>query len=358
MPVFEFGVWSTTNLIPGPSSGSIETNDLNGQPFVGDTFTIGTEDSQNILIEDNENGVFEDNTNTPQFLDAPLSIGGFNYPAGTQVQNEFILETDQLDSNGDAILIIELRFQPPVGGLTTTAYTLSAPLPDGTTLEIIGATNNPTGSSAPAYPAFICFAAGTMIKTDAKERTVESLAPGDLVLTLDNGLQPIRWIGRRSLDANELKENPNLRPIRIEAGALAEGVPNRDLVVSPQHRLFLRSKIAERMFNTTEVLVHARHLLGLEGVAVADDMDSVTYVHAMCEDHEIIQANGTLAETLYTGTEAMKAMSPAATQEIGEIFGEVPYLDRALARPTPPGKLSKKLIARHVKNSKSLVQVL
>lgn len=358
MPIFEFGVWPTGNLIPGPSSGSIETNDLNGQPFVGDTFTIGTQDSQNILIEDNENGVFEDNTNTPQFLDAPLSISGFDYPAGTQVQNEFVLETDQLDSNGDQILIIVLRFQPPVGGLSTTAYTLTAPLPDGTTLEITGATNNPTGASAPAYPTFICFAAGTLIQTGEEEKPVETLKPGDLVLTLDNGLQPIRWIGSRSLDADELREKPNLRPIRIKAGAVAEGVPKRDLVVSPQHRLFLRSKIARRMFDTTEVLVHARHLLGLNGVEVAEDMDSVTYVHAMCEDHEIIEANGALAETLYTGTEAMKAMSSDANQEIREIFGEVPYLDRALARPTPPGKLSKKLIARHVKNSKSLVQAL
>lgn len=359
MPVFEFGVWSTDNLLPDPGpppSQSIATNQTNGNQQIGDTFTIGTQDSEIIVIEDNENGVFEDDTDTPQFLDQPLTIGGFSYPAGTQVQNEFYLTTDQVDSNGDPILIIVLRFQPPTGGLTTTAYTLTAPLPDGTTFTITGAVNNPTGPGSPPYPDFICFAAGTMIQIAGKEEIpIESLVPGDLVATLDNGLQPVRWVGCRTLDAVSLYRKPKLRPIRIKAGALAEGVPERDLVVSPQHRLFLRSKIATRMFDTNEVLIHARHLLGMPGVAVAEDMETVTYVHAMCDDHEIIEANGALAETLYTGTEAMKAMSRAANREIDEIFGEAPYLDRSLARPTPVGKLSRKLIQRHVKNGKPLV---
>ncbi len=361
MPVYEFGIWLTTNLIPDsgpPPSQGIATNQTNGNQQVGDTFTIGTQDSETIAIEDNENDNFEDDTDTPQFLDAPLTIGGNTYPAGTQVQNEFTLVTDQLDSNGDFIQIIVIRFQPDVGGLSTTAYTLTAPLPDGTTFTITSAINNPTGTGAPTYPSFICFAAGTMIKTDDGEVAIEALTPGDLVMTLDNGLQPIRWIGHRSLCSAELSERPNLRPIRIEAGAFAEGVPLRDLILSQQHRMFVKSKIAERMFAADEVLVHAKHLLGLTGVEIAEDIHSVTYIHLMCDDHEIIEADGALAETLYTGTEAMKAMSSASRQEIDEIFGETPYLERPLARSTPIGRLSKKLIERHVKNGKSLVEAL
>lgn len=359
MPIFEFAVWSTSNLIPNPGSTPIATNQINGNRQNNDTFTIGTESSQTIFIEDNENNLFEDNTNTPQFLDQPITIGGFSYPVGTQVQGEFVLETDVLDGDGNPIEIVALRFNPPGSGLTTTAYTLTGPIPEGTTFTITGFTNNPVNQNAPEFASLICFASGTLIRTgDGTRLAIEELAVGDLVQTMDHGPQPIRWIGGRTLSAAELSKYLNLRPIRIAAGAFAPGVPAQELTVSPQHRLLLSSKIAGRMFGTPEILVHAKHLLGLPGVCVAEEVDQITYVHLMCDDHEIIEANGTLAETLYTGTEAMKAMSSSAVQEIEAIFGDLPYLDRPLARPTPKGKLSRKLIERHVKNRQFLVQSL
>jgi hypothetical protein len=357
MAFFEFGIWSTSNLLGGSPIG---TNQTNGNQQNGDTFTIGTEDAQTIVIDDQEDGLFQDDQDRLQFLTEPLSINGFTYPAGTQVQNEFILVTDVPDPDGGFVQIIVLRFDPPGtpggSGLSTTAYTLTGAIPDGTSFTITSTIGNSTGTGAPSYPSFICFAAGTMVQTDKGEIAIESLTPGDLVMTLDHGLQPISWVGQRTLNASELEEYPNLRPIRIKAGAFAEGMPARDLTVSPQHRLLVRSKVAMRMFDETEVLVHAKHLLGLAGVEIAGDMPSVTYVHVMCDDHEIIHADGTLAETLYTGSEAMKAMSPAAREEIAQIFGDVPYLDRPLARPTPKGQSSMKLIERHVKNAKPLVE--
>jgi hypothetical protein len=110
------------------------------------------------------------------------------------------------------------------------------------------------------------------------------------------------------------------------------------------------------MFDAGEVFVPAKHLLGLNGVEVAEDLNSVTYVHIMCDDHEIVEAEGALAETLYTGTEAMKAMTDDAQREINDIFGDAPYLNRPLARVTPKGKFAKRLVERHIKNEKPLYQ--
>lgn len=200
----------------------------------------------------------------------------------------------------------------------------------------------------------VCFAAGTLIGTVDGPRPIEELGPGDMVTTSDNSAQPIRWAGRRYLGAAALNAAPRLRPIRISAGALGENTPTRDLIVSPQHRILVRSKIAIRMFDTEEVLVPARHLLDLPGVEVAVDMSSVTYVHIMCDDHEIIDAEGALAETLYTGSEAMKVLSDTARQEIAKIFGDVPYLNRPLARTVPKGRLARRMVERHIKNDKSL----
>jgi hypothetical protein len=173
--------------------------------------------------------------------------------------------------------------------------------------------------------------------------------------TLDNGRQQIRWIGSRKLNLAELILKPHLRPIRISAGALGPGLPDRDLLVSPQHRILVRSKIALRMFNSSEVFVAAKHLMGVDGIDIAHDLNSVNYYHVMCDQHEVVEAEGALAETLYTGPEALKAMSSEAKQEIDDVFGGVPLLDRPLARTTPKGHLAKKLVERHVKNQKCLL---
>nr|AIA91314.1 CAZy families GT4 protein [uncultured Gluconobacter sp.] len=100
-------------------------------------------------------------------------------------------------------------------------------------------------------------------------KRIEDLRVGDLVLTKDDGPQPLRWISSRHVSAEMLAAHPNMRPIRIRAGALGEGLPLRDLIVSPQHRMLVRSKVAERMFGEEEVLVAAKHLLELDGVDVA-----------------------------------------------------------------------------------------
>ena len=204
----------------------------------------------------------------------------------------------------------------------------------------------------------ICFASGTQIITDNGIKPVEALRFGDMLKTKDNDLQAIRWMGYRSLTATDLMRKPNLQPIRIKVGALGENVPNRDLVVSPQHRILVQSKIAERMFNEPEIFMSAKNMLELEGVEIAKDMTSVRYFHIMCDNHEVIDANGAYTETLHTGEQAMKALTPAAREEIHEVFGEVPYLDRRTARPSPKGKFARHLVQRHIKNSKPIQQSL
>ena len=206
----------------------------------------------------------------------------------------------------------------------------------------------------------VCFTPGTMITTIEGLRAVEDLDVGDLVLTMDSGYQPLRWIGTRTLDAEVLEAAERLRPIRIKADCFAPQFPNADLVVSPQHRLLLRSKIAHRMFGEHEVLLSARSLLELDGVDVVWDGTSVTYIHLVFDHHEIIFANGTPAESLYLGAQAIKSMPDAARQEIIEIFPDVesPDFQQELARLTPDkGRQIKKLLERHQANTKDLVDL-
>ena len=201
-----------------------------------------------------------------------------------------------------------------------------------------------------------CFTRGTQIDTYQGERLVEDLQIGDLVWTLDAGYQAVRWIGEQRLNARDLAQAPQLRPIRIVAGALGAGTPSRDLLVSPQHRVLLRSKIAERMFGKKEVLVAAKQLLCIDGIEQTD-AELVDYVHFLCDEHQIVRSNGALTESMYAGTEAIKSVSDAAREEILTLFPTVcDDLDAmAPARLLVPGRKARNLAARHSTNSQYLV---
>ncbi|WP_289846643.1 Hint domain-containing protein [Pacificibacter marinus] len=223
----------------------------------------------------------------------------------------------------------------------------------GPTLTMTGITGGVTEDQT----AVVCFASGTLIKTCEGEIAVEDLKVGDKVLTLDDGYQPIRWIGIRKLSAQDLTKNPKLRPIRIRAGALGNDMPTQDLTVSPQHRILANSKIAERMFGVNEVLVGAKHLTELEGVEVAEDMTEVTYVHFLFEEHQIVFSNGARTESLYTGAEALKSISPKAREEIYAIFPGLqadPDAGTDAVRLLVPGRQARKLAERSARNDKRI----
>ena len=194
-----------------------------------------------------------------------------------------------------------------------------------------------------------CFTAGVRLATAKGQRPVEKLAIGDLVQTADNGLQPVRWIGMRTLDAVDLAANPQLRPIRIRKGALGDRLPKRDLLVSPQHRMMVRSDVAQALFGTDEVLVAAKHLLALDGVEVAEDLTEITYVHLLFDRHEVVYAEGAQSESLYTGEQALRAVGDPARAEIFALFPEL----AAGAEPVPgarlflSGRQGRDLAARH-----------
>ncbi len=78
-----------------------------------------------------------------------------------------------------------------------------------------------------------CFAAGTRILTTRGEVSVERLTINDLAVTLSGTRKPIRWIGRRRIDLDRHPAARTVAPIRVLAGAFADGVPHRDLLPRP-----------------------------------------------------------------------------------------------------------------------------
>jgi hypothetical protein len=164
-----------------------------------------------------------------------------------------------------------------------------------------------------------CFTPGTLIETDRGPLLVEDLATGDRVLTRDNGYQPIRWIGRRDLNAADLAQQPKLHPVLIRTGAMGPNLPAKDTLVSPQHRMLISGPRAEMMFGEHEVLVAAVHLLGQPDITRVHP-ESVAYIHVMCDRHEIIRANGCWTESYQPGAMTMQSMNSDQRDELLTLF--------------------------------------
>lgn len=220
--------------------------------------------------------------------------------------------------------------------------------------------NNGTGVAGSALNRetvnVVCFADDVLIDTTRGPVAAGDLRVGDMVLTRDHGPQPVRWMGRRHLDAADLAAAPHLRPVRIAKGALGANAPQADLVVSPQHRILVRSRIAQKMFGTDEVLVAAKQLCQLDGIDLACDLESVTYVHFLFDDHQIVLSNGAETESLHPGSEAIKSVGTAAQEEIFAIFPDLrDGTERPPARLLASGRMGRKLAVRHQQNHKPLV---
>lgn len=184
--------------------------------------------------------------------------------------------------------------------------------------------NNPNGTGFDLdIPSVICFTPGTRILTPYGERLIQDLQVGDLVLTLDEGAQPIRWIGRRRVAKLDLVAQPGLLPVVIRKNTFGNGMPNRDLRVSPQHRLLIQSPLAELYFGEREVLVPAIGLLNDNSIRRESNCEEVEYIHILFDTHQLIWADGAVSESYLPGAHSVDAMDSQLRHELLEVFPEL-----------------------------------
>ncbi|AWD20343.1 Hint domain-containing protein [Fuscovulum blasticum] len=164
-----------------------------------------------------------------------------------------------------------------------------------------------------------CFTRGTLIATPRGEIPAEHLRAGDRVVTRDNGIQEIRWAARNALGAAQLLLNAHLQPVLIAAGALGNGLPERDLLVSPNHRVLVAGDRSLLHFDDPEVLVAAKHLVGTPGVQAVTSV-GLTYVHFLFDRHEVVLSNGAWTESFQPTDFSLKGLGNAQRSEILELF--------------------------------------
>ncbi len=324
--------------------------------------TISSNSWVSVQITESSSGdVAFGDSDSSQSLTNAITYDGTAYAAGLRVESEYELLVE--DSEGNQYTIVAFNINEPgaantFGTVEGLAFVGDVP-PLDETLTVIESYEGPNDRYA-SFTSPPCFTTGVLISTPAGKRPVETLKVGDLCNTLDDGAQPIRWVGKRHFTQAELAANPKLLPVRITAGALGNGMPERDLVVSRQHRILVSSKIAARLFGIADVLIPAIKLTQLLGIFVDDSVSEVTYFHILLDTHSVIWSENAPTESLFTGPEALKSLSEEGQDEVLAIFPELlegSYTPEPARHMPTQARAVKQLVSRHKKNKQPVLNL-
>lgn len=238
---------------------------------------------------------------------------------GTPVESESYHFVRQLGPNGNPIgpeIQITVFSQ---NGQTSNIWGMSTntPLIDGVQYVKTRGSNNGTSD----YQEFICFTSGTSIMTQSGPKQVDDLRQGDKVVTRDNGLQEVCWIGSRTVLRRDAHFQ-RLAPVQVAAGALGNGMPERDTVFSPNHGILWQQSSLDLLSGQSEVFAAAKTLVGHAGITRLRS-EKVTYVHVMFERHEALLSNGMWSESFLPGPVAMSLLARKQRAEITTLFPEL-----------------------------------
>ena len=255
--------------ITGTVAGQTTTDQVAVQPFSGVTIgevDFGAMPTVSITIRDGGVATDADGVLSGTGL-TKTGVGTYALAAATPAT---------LTSEIDALTFTPARDVVPVGQVVTDEFDIlvsSGGLMTSDTRTTVAATD------------VACFCAGTLIRTERGDVAVERLEIGDRVPTLSGGLRPIVWIGWRRYAGRFLRSNPPMQPVRIRAGALGDGTPTRDLLVSPLHAMLLDG-----------VLIPAGILVN--GTTITREaVDAVAYFHVELDGHDVLLAEGAAAES-------------------------------------------------------------
>ncbi len=287
----QFLIWSVADF------GASSLSDL----FAGTTTITGTPSVLNMSDDDNSfddffgNGGQTQDPGMNQILTADLVIDGTTVGStGDGIYNaaEGLITNNSTGETGRLIYVTVNGGS--IGEFVGVATTIPINVGDSVTTAQL------TPFAEEAYSNLVaCFTAGTCVDTPQGPVAVETLAIGDIVLTKDNGPQPVRWIGRRFMSNGRLELAENLQPIFIERGALGPDHPKADLLFSPNHRILLDQPSLQLLFGASEVLVSCKSLLENKAIKRVVPDDGVEYIHLMFDRHEILTSHGLESESFH-----------------------------------------------------------
>ncbi len=162
------------------------------------------------------------------------------------------------------------------------------------------------------------------VRTPLGARHVEILHPGDMVVTRDNGLQPVRMSWRRTVNAAEMRERPDLAPIRLKPRAVGPMMPMRDLRIACGHRALIPGYRISGVADVQSCLMRVGALAEVSDDAFVDmGEETVTYYNLIFDNQEVFCAEGLPVESFRPSPKSIAEMDVAARDELMEIFPHI-----------------------------------
>lgn len=298
-----------------PSSGIVGNPIINNSSTPdGTVFAYNNGGASRISLDDQGSGASRFNDDRPG--QHTITDGGGLVANGTAVESESIINIRALDSSGNptgpTINVYVFSQNGNFGDIW--GFATSAPLDDGTSYIKVGGTN--AGTSR--YNDYItCFGDGTRIATPDGEIAVEEIEVGQPVWTLGAGIQNVRWVSSTVVPGQGA-----YAPVVFDTGVIGNSAP---LVVSQQHRIWVENAMAELLFGKPEVLIAAKHLVGVPGVRL-QPQSQLRYTHFMFDAHQIVRTNGALSESFFYAKQSVGALETAQRAELETLF---PMIDTA-----------------------------
>jgi hypothetical protein len=250
-------------VITGTAANQAVTDATTIDPFSSVTLTDGNSgqtETVTVTLSDAANGTLS-------------NLANGNFAAGVYTDTG---TAAQITGALDGLVFVPTDHQVPPGQTVTTRFTIQDTDTAGTTL---------TDSTTSVVATAICFCAGTLIATPAGEVPVETLAPGDHVLTWRGLPRRVVWIGSGKVMVARGRRSA-ATPVIVRKGALAENVPHHDLHVTKGHSFCL-----------DEVLIPVEFLINHRTILWDDWAQEVTIYHVELETHDVLLANGAPAES-------------------------------------------------------------
>lgn len=305
MPTYTFHIYSADVLYYNSGTGNFDFEA--GYDYTEDRYRIDVTDDDSVM----DSGGDFNQTATVYDMDGNVVDSGIIIvPAYVGIGGGSGAWLDRVEVNG-----------------THYGYVSTSPLTPGTSYSVgTSGTYEEDHTYYQTYSTTACFGPGTLIEGKDGTRPIERLSPGDLVRTLDHGLQPVRWAGCWA------PKPATDKAVQVTASLPGNGKPRRPLTISAQHRVLLSGPWFELNAHAAQVLAPASALEPTRQVGLP-----ARWYHLLLPGHEIIRANGIWVESLFAGGAVFRSMPPAtqiiARAALGTLAGH-----RRTARPCLTGR--------------------
>ena len=179
----------------------------------------------------------------------------------------------------------------------------------------------PAAAEKPNRRTLTGICAGANIRTPFGARRIEHVRPGDLIVTRDNGLQPVKLIWKRVISDTEMNGSADLAPIHLNPRAIGPMMPSRSLRLAPGHRALIPG------YRIADVADDTSYLMNIDAVASLNDQayvdrsdDEIVYYNLIFEDHQVFCVEGLPVESLRPTPKTIALMDVETREELADLF--------------------------------------